>query len=150
MLELSIADWTFLVQVASTFSMVGLIWLIQIVHYPLMAMVGRDEFHQYELAHTRLITWIVAPLMLAEVATAGLMVWYRSELIAPAPVWTGIALLAVIWIATAMIQVPQHKKLIASFDPATHRRLVTGNWIRTIAWTARGGCVLWMLAHVIG
>ena len=45
-----------------------------------------------------------------------------------------------------LASVPMHERLGRGFDPAAHRRLVATNWIRTIAWTARGALVLWMLA----
>jgi hypothetical protein len=40
-----------LVHVFSTLSMVGLIWFVQIVHYPLFKMVGDDGFSEYERCH---------------------------------------------------------------------------------------------------
>jgi hypothetical protein len=41
------------VHLAATAAMVGLIWFVQVVHYPLFASVGADEFVAYENAHTR-------------------------------------------------------------------------------------------------
>ena len=49
-----------------------------------------------------------------------------------------MALLAVIWGSTALLQIPLHNALSAGFDPEVHARLVQTNWIRTIGWTARG------------
>ena len=43
-----------LLNFASTWAMVGLIWLIQIVHYPLFSRVGADQFKLYEQEHQRL------------------------------------------------------------------------------------------------
>ena len=71
----SMTQWTLLLQVAATLCMVGLIWFVQIVHYPLLAQVGRDGFRRYEMDHQRLTTWVVAPLMLTELTTAFLMIW---------------------------------------------------------------------------
>ena len=42
-----------LLHTLSTLSMLGLIWFVQIVHYPLMARVGRVRFHAYETDHQR-------------------------------------------------------------------------------------------------
>ncbi len=134
-----------LLQTASTLTLVGLIWLIQIVHYPLFNRVGLDEFVAYEAAHTRLITFVVAPLMLLEAATAALLLIFRPAGISLFQVWLGAGLLAIIWFSTAFIQVPQHKILSAGFDLSAYQILVTSNWIRTIAWSARGFLVLWML-----
>ena len=42
--------------VGSTLFMTGLIWFVQIVHYPLMGMVPKSEFQKYALAHQRRTT----------------------------------------------------------------------------------------------
>ena len=49
----------------------------------------------------------------------------------------GLVLVVVIWLSTALFQVPQHRRLESGFDEQAHRRLVNTNWIRIIAWTAR-------------
>jgi hypothetical protein len=38
-----------------------------------------------------------------------------------------------------------HERLGHGYADWAHRRLVQTNWIRTVAWTARGVLVLWML-----
>ena len=60
--------------------------------------------------------------------------------------WLGLGLVLPVWASTALLQVPAHGRLAEGFDTATHTRLVTTNWIRTIAWTARGVLVLWWCA----
>ena len=55
-------------------------------------------------------------------------------------------LLVIIWVSTAFIKVPEHVRLEKAFDAAAIRRLVLTNWIRTIAWTARAGLALALLA----
>ena len=50
----------------------------------------------------------------------------------------GVVLLAVIWASTAFLQVPCHKRLEQGLEWAAASRLVRTNWIRTMAWTARG------------
>ena len=47
-----------------------------------------------------------------------------------------------------LLQVPQHRILEGGFDPAAHRFLVSSNWVRTIAWTARGVVALFLLARL--
>ena len=125
-------------QVASTWTMVGLIWFVQLVHYPLMARVGRDDFPDYAAAHARRTTWVVAPPMLIEAATAWILAIRPPEFLEVWAAWAGLALLLVVWISTALLQVPRHSRLAGGFDPGVHRMLVATNWIRTLAWTARG------------
>ena len=145
----SLTTWNLLAHLATTLSMVGLIWFVQIVHYPLMAQVGSNDFSRFETEHQRLTTWVVAPLMLGEFATAILLLWHRPQGCSQTLVWLGLALLAIIWLATYTVQVPQHTALAASFNAEVHRSLVNGNWIRTLAWSARGGLVLWIVGQAI-
>ena len=132
----------FLAHLGATLYMVGLIWFVQVVHYPLFARVGSNEFASYEQRHTALTTWVVAPPMLIEGITAVLLFWFSPiEL----PIWSlliGLLLLAVAWLSTACIQVPCHNVLSRGFDPVVHRRLVVTNWLRTAVWSLRGGLVL--------
>ncbi|QDU37788.1 hypothetical protein Mal4_21050 [Maioricimonas rarisocia] len=127
-----------LVHLFATVSMVGVIWIVQIVHYPLFADVGEDHFVAFEQKHQRLITWIVAPLMLAEAATAVALVRWPPVGLSPLLLWSGAALLLVVWLSTAAVQVPLHETLSQGFDADAHRRLVQTNWIRTAAWSLRG------------
>ena len=48
--------------------MVGIIWLVQIVHYPLFSRVGAAGFAIYSGAHSRLTGLVVGPPMLVEAA----------------------------------------------------------------------------------
>ena len=60
-------------QLVSTLFMTGLIWCVQLVHYPLFARVGEGTFSAYEQDHQRRITWIVMPVMLVELASGVLL-----------------------------------------------------------------------------
>ncbi len=142
-------DFLWLTHVAATLIMVGVIWFVQVVHYPLMRQVGEAVFMAYAGAHARLTTRIVAPVMLAEGLTAVWLLWSRPAGVPAAPAWLGAVLLVGIWCSTACWQVPQHTVLAHGFDPVAHRALVTSNWFRTIAWSLRGLLVLWMAAGVI-
>ena len=134
----------FLAHLGSSLYMVGLIWFVQVVHYPLFAHVGSQGFPPYEQRHTALTTWVVAPPMLIEAATAVILIWFRPMSVAPWSLWTGLGLLGVCWLSTAFIQVPCHELLSKVFDPIVHQRLVSTNWLRTAAWSLHGGLVLWM------
>ena len=113
--------------------MVGLIWMVQIVHYPLFAKVGKDRFVGYHRRHQALTTLVVGPAMLIEAFSSVLLIWYPPPGVEYRMIIAGIALVLVIWASTAFIQVPCHGKLSSGFDSAIHHRLVTSNWIRTIA-----------------
>jgi hypothetical protein len=93
----------FLAHLGSSVYMLGLIWFVQIVHYPLFANVGSQEFPSYEQRRTARTTWVVAPAMLIEGATAVLLIWFRPTSVAEWSVWTGLALLGVSWLREGAI-----------------------------------------------
>jgi hypothetical protein len=149
LLSRSVMTFIFIVHFAATLSMVGLIWFVQIVHYPLFAYVGAEKFIAYEAAHARLTTWVVAPPMLTEAFTALILVWKQPEGVGVAAMWCGAVLLAVIWWSTVFLQVPQHTILASGFNTLAHETLVRSNWLRTAAWSARGVLVLWILTNML-
>lgn len=134
-----------LANAAATLFMTGLIWFVQIVHYPLFASVGNEGFAAYSRSHQSLTTFVVGPPMLIEALTALLLVSSRPASIPAWMPWTGVVLLVVIWLSTAALQVPAHARLADGFDAATAAALVSTNWIRTIGWTLRGGLVSLMI-----
>lgn len=125
------------IHLVATVFMAGVIVFVQVVHYPLMAGVRAADFVSYERRHTVRTGWVVIPPMLVELGSA---VWLvaRPPVQAAAPLaYTGLGLILLIWISTALLQAPAHGRLVAGFDAAVHRRLVRTNWIRTGAWLAR-------------
>ncbi|MEZ6065669.1 MAG: hypothetical protein R3B90_08160 [Planctomycetaceae bacterium] len=137
--------WLLVSQAVSTLLMVGLIWFVQVVHYPLFDAVGRDRFADYERRHTLRTTWVVGPPMLIEAVSATLLCWLKPAGLSDWSVWAGLAMLALIWLSTAVVQVPCHSRLERGFDEVAYRRLVRTNWLRTVLWSARGGLASWML-----
>ena len=131
-------NYLLLAHVAATLFMTGLIWFVQIVHYPLLSSVGADAFVAYENRHRNRTLWVVAPPMLTELITGGLLLAANPT----GPYRLGAGLLAIIWLSTLFLQARDHEKLSAGFDAALHRRLVQSNWIRTVAWTLRVVIVL--------
>jgi hypothetical protein len=140
MFSLSMNSWALVLvlHVTTTMLLVGLIWMVQIVHYPLFSEVVDNSFLAYHQRHTQLITWVVAPLMLLELVT-GLMLWFKAPF---HPFWmlntVGIVL---VWGSTALWQVPLHNQL--SLVEGAGRidlinQLVASNWFRTILWSLRG------------
>ena len=134
------ADWKiddvfFILQVFCTFSLTGIIWFLQIVHYPLMRKVGKNRFLRYEQTHTILTGFIVVPLMLVEAVAVIFGLLYSTRWITDESSELGAVLLLIIWLSTFLLQMPQHRKLSRSFDGPAYRRLLWTNWIRTYAWS---------------
>ena len=135
------------VHTVSALVLVGLIWTVQIVHYPLMAMVGADRFVAYESAHApRMAALVMLPWTLQGLTTAWLL------LARPAGVATSSIALAAVTAATTVAvtvasSIPAHARLGGGFDAVAHRRLVRSNWIRTWAWTVHGANAVTMLVR---
>lgn len=135
------------VHAAATWAMVGFIWTIQLLVYPLMAKVPPDGFVAFERFHQQRVVVVLSVFAVAEVATAGLLALVDTGV--PRELWlTGGVLLVVIWVSTGAFYAPLHGRLSVGFDERLHRRLVRANWLRTVGWTLRGVLALVMLVTV--
>lgn len=143
------ATLTFVLNLLATWYMVGLIWMVQIVHYNLFDRVGEDGFVRYEADHGRLITPIVGVPMLVEIVTAGLLLVHAPAGFPKWAAWAAFAMVVAIWLSTAFLQVPCHNRLMEGFDQATYQRLVNSNWLRTALWSARGVLMGWFLVNLL-
>lgn len=138
-----------LAHAAATLVLVGLIWTIQVVHYPLFALVGRDGFAAYEAAHSARITAVIAlPWAVQGLTTAALLL-SRPDGLPTWLVWAAGVLAAIPVAVTVLVSVPAHSALAGGFDAAAHARLVGTNWLRTAAWTAHGAVAVAMLAVLL-
>ena len=58
---------------AVSLALLGLIWTIQLVHYPSFGYVSHENFVAFERFHSQRISLLVIPLMLTELALAALL-----------------------------------------------------------------------------
>jgi len=131
-----------LVHLTSALFMVGMIWTVQLVHYPLMALVGEDRFIAYESAHApRMAAVVMVPWALQGITTLWLLVASPAGVARPLA-WAAAAAAAVPVVVTVLASVPAHTRLSGGFDPDVHRRLVRSNWLRTAGWTTHGAVAL--------
>ncbi|MEI6376735.1 MAG: hypothetical protein ACOYOI_10195 [Chthoniobacterales bacterium] len=136
----------FLIQILATAMMTGIIWFVQIVHYPLFVKIPGEGFTAYERSHTVRTGWVVAPLMLVELGSAVTLLLFPRLIGCSGMLLTGdplylaaLGCLILIWASTFLLQVPLHGILEQKPDTRSMDRLVTTNWIRTILWTLRLG-----------
>ena len=139
----------FWLNLASTWFMVGLIWLIQIVHYPLFNYVGSEEFRVFHENHINLITPVVGIVMTVELITSVIIIFQHPNGVRNWLGIVGVTLLGVIWISTALLQINLHNMLGYKFDEDVLEMLINTNWIRTICWSLRGIILLIMLNKLI-
>jgi len=132
----------FAAHLAMTLFLVGLIWVVQIVIYPMFAEIPLNAFVDYERKYQRRITSVVMPAMLVELGTGTLIVFLDSPELSRFSQVLNLLFIFAIWLSTALIQVPCHRSLETDFDPQTHRLLVKSNWIRTVLWTVRAFILL--------
>ena len=135
-----------LIHAIATWFMVGLIWTIQSVHYPLFVLVGGASFRSYESAHTRRMGWLLALPAGVEVVTGAALVLTRPKGVSLELVLIGGAVLAMMWVTTALVHVPLHRRLSSYWSIHDVGQLVRSNWIRTAGWSIRGLIVIVMLS----
>jgi hypothetical protein len=143
-------DLVLLINLLSTWTMVGVIWFVQVVHYPLLSVVPVESAASVAVEHQRRTGWVVgAPMALEGVTTLALLVMVPEGVAWFVPWLAGIPL-AVALGATIFLSVPRHERMAREPDVQVGKELVSTNWVRTIAWTVRGlivgGMVLATLA----
>jgi len=138
-----------LLNIASTFFLTGVIWVVQFVQYPSFAFIDPKSFTKYHDDYRFWITPVVAPAMIVELLTAVFLVLHPPANINPNLIRLALGLTLLIWASTFFVQVPLHEKLARGFDGETHAALVNTNWIRTAAWSARSLLVLYFAWLVV-
>lgn len=138
--------WPLLVCLVSTCYFVGLIWIIQLVQYPLFAAVGQESFLAYHAQHSQRIVFALGLPFLLSFVGALLLFWFHPLSV---PLWSIVLNLLLgcsVWVFTGLISVPLHRSLGDGYSASIIQRLVTTNWLRTIIWTAQALLLLGMLA----
>lgn len=119
-------------QLILCFYMAGVIWLVQLVHYPSFSRINAGEFRQFHSQHSRFLGYLVGPVMIAELVSALVL---ASSLRA---FWIlNLALVLLLWASTFLVSVPLHNQLAEGRDPRVMEKLVQTNWLRTALWTIR-------------
>ena len=117
----------------STSIMVGVIWVIQLLHYPSFHFINDQKYIEFQHFHMQRISIIVIPAMLTELASALLLAYlFESSLT--------IILLALVignWAITLIFFTNMHQKLTDGYDHSIVNRLVQINWSRTALWSLR-------------
>lgn len=130
----------FVLHIALTAVMTGIIWFVQVIHYPWFHDVPVERFVAYHQRYTHRMGLLAGPLMLVEFTTGMALLWLIPNILT----MLNAAGLIVLWASTFGLQVPCHNKLSDAYDARIHARLLHTNWIRTITWTLRT-CLL--IAH---
>ncbi len=128
----------YLFNIAVSWGLLVLIWLVQIIIYPGLLRIPSKQFVNYHSWYTIRITAIVLPLMIGEVMiTVGWLILDKFTIFSA----VAFFLVVLIWLSTFTLQVPIHKKLQSGKDKTLIRRLLKTNWIRTVAWSMKAVAV---------
>ncbi|MFT7616681.1 MAG: putative membrane protein [Planctomycetota bacterium] len=130
----------FLLHCGTTLYLTGLIWTIQLVHYPTFRWVDPERFVEFEEFHTRAMCWVVIPAMVIELITGIALVWIvpRVDVSFWTPfVYANLILVVLVWLSTFFLSVPLHETLSQQRDAAKIDKLVKTNWLRTVFWTLK-------------
>lgn len=124
----------FLINLTTSLFLAGLIWTIQLVHYPSFRFVSEENFKSFHVFHNQRISFIVVPVMITELITSGSLWWNDGYLSLNG---IGFYLVCLIWLATAFLSVPNHTKLAKGKNDTVINSLVNTNWVRTVLWTVK-------------
>ena len=119
----------------ATSVMVGVIWVIQLVHYPSFHFVELKQYTTFQRFHMARISYVVIPAMLTELFTLILFVISMDQI--DTLVVASAILLIFIWLMTAVFFSGVHQKLTLGYDQTVVDKLVKLNWGRTLLWTLR-------------
>ena len=123
----------------------GLIWFVQIVHYPIFTKVPASHFISFQTTHMQTTGYVVAVPMLLELAASSGLLLYAFPGNLQGVNYLAFACVLVIWLVTFFVSVPIHNELVTGLRYDLVSRLVATNWLRTIAWTIRTVVLAYML-----
>ena len=123
---------------AVSWGLLILIWLVQLIVYPGFQRIPAEDFPSFHKWYALRISSVVLPLMISEL---GLIAWWvLSDNHSIASVLSGVFVF-IVWLSTFVFQIPIHNQLKTEKNDMLIRRLVSTNWIRTVAWTLKAAAV---------
>lgn len=137
--------WALFVTVASSWYLVGLTWVVDLVTYPSFSLVGDKEWPAYHRSHTAKITAAVAPAWILQ--AVGLAGWLLDPPAGTLPWAICCAILAVVAVVITVARaVPAHEALAVRYEQSLQQQLLRWHRIRSISWTL---CALSSLAGLV-
>ena len=120
------------------FGLVVLIWIVQLIVYPGFHVINPVSFNNWHRKYMVLITFVVAPLMFAQLFLTGIRLWTNPGILSAA----GMVFVVLVWLHTFFKAVPLHNALTRDGNqPQIVDTLVKANWFRTITWS-----LIWVLS----
>lgn len=136
------------IHTSATMFMVGLIWTIHYVHYPLFKEVGESTYVSFQAAHVErigkllFVPWLTEGITLLGILVLAFLGGLRTLRV---PAVINGAAMAVVLVISGFWSAPAHAKLADGFDKSVHDQLMTANLIRALAWTVCAICAVWIV-----
>lgn len=122
----------YLIKLLSDFGLLILIWIVQTIIYPSFSYYSSSDLLIWHEKYTRLITYLVLPLMMVQLISTGFLTYKEFS-------WINmiqLMLILIIWLSTFLQAVPLHNQIALGKDLTDNTlKLVQVNWIRTIFWS---------------
>jgi hypothetical protein len=135
--------------VALIFWVLGQMWFVQLVIYPLFARVGELEYVGYHRFYTQRIPLpVIVPGFASFIAPIALG-WFGPAV----PSWmTAANVLAGLGsgVVTIALQIPRHNRLERARDASVIQELVRYNWLRTFCVTVQALVTFVMILRFFG
>ena len=120
-------------QIAVSGYLVGLIWLIQLIHYPAFRHIDPSKWGTFHQAHSAALGLLAGGPMIISLLV-GLWLAYT---VGDTRQYVVLGCEVLAWIVTLTLSVPEHTRLARTQDGAAISRLIRWNWLRTLAWTVK-------------
>lgn len=131
--------------------MVGLIWTIHTVHYPLFAHVGESTYAAFQSQHVdRIGKLLFLPWLTEGITLLAILVlaFFGNQRNLRLPAFLNGVGMAIALIISGFWSAPAHGDLADGFNAAVHDRLMTANLVRSLAWTLCGVSAICIVARL--
>jgi hypothetical protein len=138
-------DWVLILTLIFAWYHVGIVWLVQVVSWPIFVYVGPNEFEAYHLAWWRGIRYVIfVPSGLTLVGTI-LLLRFTPSGVPHGILWAALGLYVLTYLLTAVWWGPQQMKLKDPHAPQFGVILKT-HWVRTTLVSGYAAILLAALA----
>ena len=131
-----------MIHIISTSIMVGVIWVIQLVHYPSFKYVNESDYIIFQKYHMSNISNIVFPVMFTELITALIILFFGEKSLFFV---LSLICLFLIWVMTGVLFTKYHSILKEGKDLTIIEKMIKANWIRALLWTMRLIMILFVI-----
>jgi len=135
-------DDPLMIHIISTSIMVGVIWVIQLVHYPSFKYVNESDYIIFQKYHMSNISYIVFPVMFTELITALIILFFGEKSLFFV---LSLICLFLIWVITGVLFTKYHSILKEGKDLMIIEKMIKANWIRALLWTMRLIMILFVI-----